>query len=605
MEKKTYAEKRRPDEVHATVPQVLRAFWQSVKPRRWQAAFIVVSVVINSLIAVYVPVFYKQFFDTLTHATDKTQTVAILIRIILIVLALNGAEWIIWRTMDFTNIHFQSRVMADLKERSFRYLLDHSYTFFANRFTGSLVQRINRFARAFESLVDRIVFNIIPLGVRIIGVAIILWSVKPAITIIIVLWVFVFLTFNFFFARWKQKWDIERAEADTLSTAVLSDAITNHNTIQLFGGAEDESRYYHAVAQDQARITRFTWNLSGIIDGVQAALMILAEFFLFYFAIRYWERGTFTIGTFVLIQAYLFGLGGRLWDFSRVVRDFYESFADAKEMVEILETSHEIRDIPAARPLAVSVRAVQFRDVSFRFSKTRTVLKNFNLAIQGGEKVALVGPSGAGKSTVVRLLMRLYDVADGAILIDGQNVKDVTIDSLRASISLVPQDPILFHRTLLENIRYGRRDATDAGVQEAGRLAHCDEFISELPQGYNTYVGERGIKLSGGERQRIAIARAILKNAPILVLDEATSSLDSHSESLIQDALATLMEGKTTMVIAHRLSTIRKMDRIVVIDHGRVVEEGTHDELSLREGTIYHKLWTLQAGGFLADEAEG
>ncbi len=223
--------------------------------------------------------------------------------------------------------------------------------------------------------------------------------------------------------------------------------------------------------------------------------------------------------------------------------------------------------------------------------------------IAPGEKIALVGPSGAGKSTITKLLLRLYDINSGAIEIDGQNIAEVTQESLRNAIAFVPQEPVLFHRTLMENIRYGRRDATDAEVIDAAKKAHCHEFIAALPEGYNTYVGERGIKLSGGERQRVAIARAILKDAPILVLDEATSSLDSESEHLIQDALEVLMRGKTVIVIAHRLSTIMKMDRIVVLEGGQVVAEGTHEEL-LQQGGLYHKLWSIQAGGFIVDEED-
>ena len=262
----------------------------------------------------------------------------------------------------------------------------------------------------------------------------------------------------------------------------------------------------------------------------------------------------------------------RLWDFGRIIRNIYESFADSKEMVEILETPYEVKDIPNAKTLKVAGGQIEFKDISFAFNETRTVLKNINLNIKSGEKIALIGPSGAGKSTIVKLLMRMYDLTSGTIEIDNQNVKEVTQDSLRQNISLVPQDPILFHRTLMENIRYGKGKATNEEVMAAAKLAHCDEFIDTLPLKYETHVGERGIKLSGGERQRVAIARAILKNAPILVLDEATSSLDSHSESLIQDALNNLMEDKTTIVIAHRLSTIARADRIVVMDKGEIVE---------------------------------
>jgi ATP-binding cassette subfamily B protein len=274
-------------------------------------------------------------------------------------------------------------------------------------------------------------------------------------------------------------------------------------------------------------------------------------------------------------------------------------------MVQILDRPHEITDKPGAKPLTVTDAKIVFQDVSFSFTDAREVLEDFSIAIPGGQKVALVGPSGAGKSTLTRLLLRMFDVKGGKITIDGADIRDIGQESLRRAISFVPQEPVLFHRTLMENIRYGKPDATDAEVIEAARKAHCHEFIEDLPEKYGTFVGERGVKLSGGERQRVAIARAILKNAPILVLDEATSSLDSRSEMLIQQALDVLMRGKTVLVIAHRLSTIMKMDRILVLEHGAIVADGTHAELLAQNG-LYANLWSIQAGGFLPreDDAE-
>jgi ABC-type multidrug transport system fused ATPase/permease subunit len=282
-----------------------------------------------------------------------------------------------------------------------------------------------------------------------------------------------------------------------------------------------------------------------------------------------------------------------------MLRSYYTSFADATELVEILDQPHEIKDARGAKALRVTRGELVFDQVKFSYG-AGSVLNDFDLKIQPGEKIALVGTSGAGKSTIVKLLFRFYDLTSGAITVDGQNIKNVTQDSLRGSIALVPQEPILFHRSLFENIRYGKPDATEKDVMKAAKLAHCHEFIEKLPQGYETQVGERGVKLSGGERQRVAIARAILKNAPILVLDEATSSLDSESEGLIQDALRSLMRGKTTIVIAHRLSTIMSMDRIVIMDQGKVADTGTHAELLQKTG-IYQKLWNLQVGGFFQE----
>jgi len=291
-------------------------------------------------------------------------------------------------------------------------------------------------------------------------------------------------------------------------------------------------------------------------------------------------------------------LAESLWSFGAIVRAYYESFADAEEMAVILSTPYEIMDKPTDI-LNNAKGEVVFESVTYVYENNNSkVLDNFSLTIPAGQKVAIVGSSGAGKTTFVRLLMRLFNLSLGKIKIDGVDISAISQENLREKIAFVPQDPILFHRTLLENIRYGRRDATDEEVLNAAHLAHCDDFIDALPKGYETYVGERGIKLSGGERQRVAIARAILKNAPILILDEATSSLDSHSESLIQDALSKLIQGKTTIVIAHRLSTIRQMDRIIVLDKGKIIEDGVHDELTNKTDGLYKKLWDLQAGGF-------
>jgi len=277
----------------------------------------------------------------------------------------------------------------------------------------------------------------------------------------------------------------------------------------------------------------------------------------------------------------------------------YERLAEAEEMTEILSLPHGVVDKKGSKKLKVKSGEIKFEDVSFKYEDGEKVIKDFNLEVKPGQTVALVGLSGSGKSTLAKLLLRLYDVDSGRILVDGQNIAGVSQESLRHSISLVPQDPILFHRSLMENIRYGRFEATDEEVIAAAKLAYCDGFISKLKDGYGSMVGDRGIKLSGGERQRIAIARAILKNSPILVLDEATSSLDSESEKYIQKSLTNLMKGKTVVIIAHRLSTIKKADRIVVISNKKIVEDGNHNQLIKAKSGIYRKLWNIQVGGFI------
>ncbi len=581
------------------LPHVLRAFWKGARLCQPLLFALVASIIAVNIVEVITPLFYKRFFDALIASSDKAATAPILLGIIFSILGLNGLVWLFYRIATFVDNRFITQVAATLRQQAFDYLLGHSDSFFSNNFTGSLVQRVNRFARAFDRLADKVIWNVIPLLVKMAGVGIVLYLFKPIVAIVMLGWALLFLLFNYLVSLWKLPYDIRVAEADSRTTGVLADTITNHSSVQLFTRFPDESRRFRSVTAAQAKAHRTSLDLSALVEAGQVFLIFFIEFFIFYLAIGFWQENLITVGFFVLLQAYILGLTHRLWEFSRVVRDLYESYADAKEMVEIMLLPHEIRDLRNAVELTVRKGAVEFRDVSFSFNQTRGVLKHFNLTIAPGEKVALVGPSGAGKSTIVKLLLRLHEPAQGVISIDGADLASVTLNSLRKNIALVPQDTLLFHRTLMENIRYGSKGASDEEVVRAAALAHCDEFVGNLPLQFNTYVGERGIKLSGGERQRVAIARAILKNAPILILDEATSSLDSHSELLIQDALDTLMKNKTVIVIAHRLSTIRKMNRIVVLDKGVIVESGTHDELLAREGGLYKKLWTLQSGGFL------
>jgi len=583
------------------IGDILKTFWNAIRFYKGSLLTIVASIVIVNVVEVISPLYYKQFFDVVTSASDKVAASGTLFRTILIILAFNCIVWLGYRVASFVENRFLTSVSALLRQQAFDYLIRHSYSFFSNNFTGSLVQRVNRLARSFDRLADKVIWNMIPLFVKIVGVGIVLYLFEPVVAGIMLGWAILFLIFNYSVSIWKLKYDINVAKADSRTTGILADAITNHHSIQLFTKTQSESSYFKRMTNEQAAAHKVSLDISAFVEAGQALLIVLIEFFIFYLAIGYWTENIITVGFFVLLQAYILGLTHRLWEFSRVVRDIYESYADAKEMVEILKLPHEIHDRKGASALTVPSGVVEFRDVSFSFNQTRGVLKQFNLRIEPGEKIALVGPSGAGKSTIVKLLLRLHEPAEGSIVIDGVDINTVTLNSLRKNIALVPQDTLLFHRTLMENIRYGSEGASDAEVKNAARLAHCDEFVENLSAGFDTYVGERGIKLSGGERQRVAIARAILKNAPILVLDEATSSLDSHSEMLIQDALDTLMKGKTVVVIAHRLSTIRKMDRIIVVNEGKIVEMGDHETLLANENGLYKKLWTLQAGGFIKD----
>ena len=378
----------------------------------------------------------------------------------------------------------------------------------------------------------------------------------------------------------------------------FADTITNNASVKLYNGLLPEAKTFHALLEKAQGIQRLRWNLDGMFEAAQALLVVGLEIGLFYVAVHFWQRGVLTVGDFVLIQAYVISLVNEIWGFGRTIRRISEAMADASEMTALFEKPFEIQDQPQAPHLIVHDGQIKFSDVHFTYHEKRPMFNNLSLAIKSGEKVAFVGPSGSGKSTLVKLLLRMYDVNGGQITIDGQSIAAVTQESLWKAISLVPQEPVLFHRSIMENIRYGKPDATDEEVIAAAHVAHCHEFINRLPEGYATIAGERGLKLSGGERQRISIARAVLRNAPILILDEATSSLDSESERYIQDALTHIMPGKTVIVIAHRLSTIMQMDRIIVIKHGTVAEQGTHANLLAKKG-VYADLWKLQSGGVI------
>lgn len=578
---------------------VLRVFWKQIRPYKLIVLLIGFCIIAADISQnVFLPWLNKQLINTLFVADKTSLGMRALFILAASMIGTKVFSWSMYRGMGFLTTRFQTRVMRDLQENAFGYLIRHSYQFFLNSFAGSLVKKVNRLASAFEEFADTIEFNLLPLITTLIGTLIILSSINGLIAMVFVVWISMFLVFNVAFGRWKIKFDIQRAAQDSEATGALADAIGNHTTVLSFAGhAHEESIYARAL--DKLRRARVrSWDLSEINFLVHGLITLTVESVVLYFSLQLWRDGKLTVGDFILFQSYFLIIVNKLRDSDRIIRRFYSSFSDAKEMVDILEAPHDIQDAPRAKRLKATKGEIEFSHVSFSY-QARQIMDDFSLKICAGEKVAFIGSSGAGKTTIVKLLMRFYDTQYGKILIDGQPIAKVTQDSLHEQVSLVPQDPVLFHRTLLDNIRYGRRGATDEEVIEAAKQAHCDEFIQSLAEGYQTFVGERGVKLSGGERQRIAIARAILKNAPILILDEATSSLDSESEALIQAALETLMKGKTVIAIAHRLSTVMRMDRIIVIEQGRVSDEGTHEELLQKKG-IYQKLWNIQAKGFKA-----
>ena len=582
---------------------VLRVYAQPLRKHWIPASAAFFATIFASAIGIITPLYYRQFLDLVAAAGTVRET-GPLINILLVILAINLVGWAVRRVSNFSSSYIESVAMNELSQNAFADLLQHSYSFFTNSFTGSLVRRITRLSRSFEDVMDRFFGTLLPLIVSLVGITVVLFFRSHLLGWLFLIWTITFIALQCVLALYKMSYGIKAAEKDSESTGALSDALSNETAVKLFTAGDHERSRFGKIADELAHLRFASWRFDEYINLVQGLFTTVIEFALMYAGVLLWKQGTITIGDFALIQAYLINAISQLWNFGNTLRRIYESFTDATEMVEIMNMPLEIVDVPGAGTLRITDGMIAFNDVSFNFKSGHSVLKNFNLSIAANEKVGLVGLSGAGKTTITKLLLRLYDVTGGEITIDEKNIATVTQDSLRDAIALVPQEPILFHRSLMENICYGKRDATNAEVIEAAKQAHCYEFISKYPLGFETFVGERGVKLSGGERQRVAIARAILKNAPILILDEATSSLDSESEALIQGALAKLMEGKTVIAIAHRLSTIMKMDRIIVMEKGSAVLSGTHAALLAHESNLYKKLWEIQAGGFLLEEDE-
>lgn len=508
---------------------------------------------------------------------------------------------LLWRVQSYCIWEFEIRIRRDMAIDVYDHLQLQSQRFHADRFGGALVSQTNKFLSAYERLMDDFIWSMVSGATTLLvslGVLVFV-SYKYAIVLLVITIAYMGIMY-----RRMQKqmpYNLAEAEAESEQTAALADAITNVSTIRAFAAEEHEYKRFSGVAGSlhKAYHKLSVENLkTEAISHVQTNSFSIVAFLFGLVAITSFGAN---VSVLYLILTYTQGLVGQLWQFGRLIRNVNRSFGDAAEMTEILGIEPEIQDPKLPEASRIHRGGIEFSKVNFNYSDAKheePLFKNLDLRVKPGEKVGLVGHSGGGKTTVTRLLLRFMDIQSGEILIDGQNIANIKQTDLRNNIAYVSQEPMLFHRTLSENIRYGRLTAGDDEIKAVAKMAHAHDFIEKLPHGYETLVGERGVKLSGGQRQRVAIARAMLKNAPILVLDEATSALDSESEVLIQDALWKLMEGRTAIVIAHRLSTVQKMDRIIVMEDGEITEQGTHKELIRQNGT-YAGLWSHQSGGFL------
>lgn len=493
-------------------------------------------------------------------------------------------------------------IMYDLAGTCFNAVSEQSMQFHSDRFSGSLVSQTNKFVWAFERFFDMIVWDLWPMLIYIIFVIVVLGTQVPWFAVGLVVLVALYALVSGLTFRKISLLNEEEASAETRQTGQLSDSMSNIISVKSYAREQHERGRYRkfsqAIYDKSSELMRATIKRDLMFGGLQVGMTALLLVFLL--TGREWLG--ISIATLILIVNYSQTIMGELWNINSIFKNVNRVFGDAHEMTLILDTVDDVVDALNAAPLVLREAKVDFKDISFKHADAKTpIFENFGLHIGAGERVGLVGVSGSGKTTLTKLLLRFADVGSGEITISDQNIRDITQESLRKNIAYVPQETSLFHRSIAENIAYGKPEATPEEIQRAAKLANAHDFIMDLPDGYDTLVGERGIKLSGGQRQRIAIARAILKDAPILILDEATSALDSESEALIQDALAKLMAGRTSIVIAHRLSTIANLDRIVVLENGKIVEQGNHRDLLKKEDGVYHHLWNRQSGAFMED----
>jgi ATP-binding cassette subfamily B protein len=521
--------------------------------------------------------------------------------VLYLILSLLGVT-VMWRLFDMFFWRLEGQVERSIHQKVFAHLVSQSANFHSNQFAGSLVSSTNKLASAYVRLADTVLFQVAPLLIGLLFVTIVMWFRAPLYTALLLVFSTLYIIISFMVSAKVRRRGAEVSSAESRQTGTLADALTNVMAIKSFSSEQQENRRFaKATDRTYGKLLSMMYAFQrqqiylGSVTGVMSAVALTV-------AVVSVVSFDANIATAFLIFSYTSSIVSQLFTFSNnALRNFNRSFGDAADMIEILDKASEVQDPEKPEKSHMNTGAIEFKDVVFAHDGSDDALfQNLNLRIKAGEKVGLVGHSGSGKTTFTRLLMRFSDIDSGEILVDGQNIARVTQDDLRRAIAYVPQEPLLFHRTIRENIAYGKPGATMAEIEAAAKNAHAAEFIKNLPQGYDTLVGERGVKLSGGQRQRVVIARAMLKNAPILMLDEATSALDSESEALIQDALWKLMQGRTAIVIAHRLSTIQKMDRIIVLDNGEVVEEGSHAKLVSKHG-VYAQLWARQSGGFIEE----
>ncbi len=582
-----------------------KQYLKIARPYKWLFSFIIFLVLVYETIHLIEKYLFKIILDKGEDFVGGNVVKGDFVYILIVI----GVVYVILSIIKIFNHWFrigglnklETNMIYDLKRKFFNHIIKLSHGFHTTHKTGSLIARLNRGGSAVERISDFLVFNVAPLVLQVVlvGVAIIYFDVASAL--VILLTAILFIVFGLFVTQIQKKDQILANDAEDFEKGSIADIFTNIDSIKYFGKEKLIEKRYENLSNDTKNKFLKLWNYHKIFGTGETIILGIGTFFAIYFPLLKFLDGGISIGTIAFIYTAYGGLIGPLFGFVYGIRGFFISLGDFQELCEYDKIKNDIEDKPNSPKLKIKMGEVEFRDISFIYSSKKTkAIDNLNLIIRANEKIALVGHSGCGKTTLVKLLYRFYDVNSGEILIDGKNIKNFKQESLRSELSIVPQECILFDDTIYNNIAFSNPSASKEDVMKAIKFAQLDKFINELPLKDNTIVGERGVKLSGGERQRVSIARAILANKKILVLDEATSSLDSETEHEIQRDLKKLMKGRTSIIIAHRLSTIMGADKIVVIDKGKIVQSGRHFELIKQEGT-YKRLWNLQKGGYLRE----
>jgi ATP-binding cassette subfamily B protein len=508
-----------------------------------------------------------------------------------------------WAMYDYFKLRTLPKVRADVINQTFAYLQGHAYGFFQKNFSGNLSNKISDLAKSTDAVLTHSVDPLFSQFLSTVILALVMGMVSPWFTLMLGIWAIVFLGTLLIFSKKTLEYAAIFSESNSIAMGKIVDSVSNIINAKLFARSRLEREHLKQFVEDSVKKDRKLQLLMLKLRMIQGFSIFLLFSAVTLFLIWQFLQGLVTPGDFAFIWTSSIYIMQGLWYLSSHFLIYSQELGICKQALATINVPQDVVDVPNATQLVVTQGKIEFDRVTFYYSKGHNIFRDKSLVIEGGQKIGLVGLSGSGKTTFTSLILRFFDIHGGRILIDGQNIAEVTQDSLRSQIAMIPQEPILFHRSLMENIRYGDLQASDEAVIEASHIAHCHEFIVNLEHGYDTPVGERGLKLSGGQRQRIAIARAILKKAPILILDEATSALDSITEQKIKESLHYLMQNRTTLVIAHRLSTLSDMDRILVFDKGCVVEDGSHGALIAQDGH-YAMLWNMQVGGFLLDSPE-